>query len=167
MPIILAMSKANEERIAKHNIERQGYSAYVPMLATYRWVREAGGKRRVITTRPLFPRYVFVDTPGAWYFLKSTFGVSSVVMLRSGPAEIRPEIMAELKSREEDGYITLPDEPQGLKAGDAVTIINGPFASFPGLYAGMKGEARVRVLLSILGGQQEVELRRKDIEPSR
>ena len=60
--------------------------------------------------------------------------------------------------------IELPKRP-GLKPGDQVRILQGPFAGRLGLYAGMRPHERVLVLLALLGGQQRVELPKDDVEP--
>ena len=68
--------------------------------------------------------------------------------------------------RERNGLIELPKRP-GLKPGDQVRILQGPFAGHRGLYAGMRAHERVLVLLALFGGQQRVELGRDDIEAVR
>ena len=68
--------------------------------------------------------------------------------------------------RERNGLIELPKRP-GLKPGDQVWILQGPFAGHLGLYAGMRAHERVLVLLALLGGQQRVELAKDDVESTR
>ena len=65
--------------------------------------------------------------------------------------------------RERNGLIELPQR-SGLKPGDQVRILQGPFAGRLGLYAGMRAYERVLVLLALLGGQQRVELAKDAIE---
>ena len=48
-----------------------------------------------------------------------------------------------------------------------VRILQGPFAGQLGLYAGMRANERVLVLLALLGGQQRVELAKDDVESAR
>ena len=55
----------------------------------------------------------------------------------------------------------------GLKPGDRVRILQGPFAGQLGLYAGMRAHERLLVLLALLGGQQRVELANDDVESAR
>ena len=57
----------------------------------------------------------------------------------------------------------LPKRP-GLKPGDQVRNLQGPFAGHLGLYAGMRAHERALVLLALLGGQQRVELPKADVE---
>jgi transcription antitermination factor NusG len=57
----------------------------------------------------------------------------------------------------------LPKLP-GMKVGERVRVLGGPFQGHFGLYAGMKPHERVEVLLALLGGQQRVTLPRSSIE---
>ena len=69
---------------------------------------------------------------------------------RSGPGLRRRH--AELRGRERDGLIELPKAP-GLKPGDHVRIIAGPFSERLALYEGQTSHERVAVLLQFLGGR--------------
>ena len=57
----------------------------------------------------------------------------------------------------------LPKAP-GMRAGDRVRVLGGPFQGHFGLYGGMKPHERVEVLLAVLGSQQRVTLPRGGIE---
>ena len=72
-------------------------------------------------------------------------------------------VIAELKGRERDGLVRLPQPPQ-LKLGDRVQISRGMFAGQFGLYAGMRPQQRVAVLLAVLG---RIELPKHNIEAAR
>lgn len=52
----------------------------------------------------------------------------------------------------------------GLKRGQRVKILRGPFEGKDGLYDGMLGHERERVLLDLLGRFARVELSRNAIE---
>jgi transcriptional antiterminator RfaH len=79
------------------------------------------------------------------------------------PEQVPDRILDEIQRREVRGAVELPKLP-GMKAGDRVRVLGGPFKGFAGLYHGMSGRQRVEVLLSILGGQRSVTLPRSDIE---
>jgi transcription antitermination factor NusG len=78
---------------------------------------------------------------------------------------VADQIIDDLRKRERNGLIELPQRPE-LKPGDRVRILQGPFAGHLGLYAGagMRAHERVLVLLARLGRQQRVELARDAIE---
>ena len=80
---------------------------------------------------------------------------------RSGVSDA---VIAELRGRERDGLIELPKAP-GLKPGDHVQIIAGPFSEHLALYEGQTSHERVAVLLQFLGGRHRTELPANAIEP--
>jgi transcription antitermination factor NusG len=60
--------------------------------------------------------------------------------------------------------ITLPDRA-GLKTGDRVRILRGPFADRLAIFHDTKPRERVEILLMLLGSEQRTVLPRADIEP--
>ena len=83
---------------------------------------------------------------------------------RSGP-RVSDAVIAELRGRERDGLIELPKAAPGLKPGDHVRIIAGPFSERLALYEGQTSHERVAVLLQLLGGRHRTELPAHAIEP--
>jgi transcriptional antiterminator RfaH len=79
------------------------------------------------------------------------------------PARVADQIIDDLRKRERNRLIELPQR-SGLKPGDQVRILQGPFAGHLGLYAGMRPHERVLVLLALFGSQQRVELAKDSIE---
>jgi transcription antitermination factor NusG len=69
------------------------------------------------------------------------------------PARVPADVIAEIKSRERNGVITLPNK---FKLGDQVRILCGPFRERLAIYAGMAPHERVAVLLQLLGSAQRV-----------
>jgi transcription antitermination factor NusG len=55
-----------------------------------------------------------------------------------------------IRAREVRGAVELP-KSSGLKPGDHVKILGGPFRGHLALYAGMKPHQRVEVLLALFG----------------
>jgi hypothetical protein len=74
-------------------------------------------------------------------------------------------VIDDLKSRERDGYVVLP-QAQGLKRGDRVRGVRGPFADQIAFYDGQTAGERVAVLLTMLGSQRGVELPKADVRPA-
>ena len=85
---------------------------------------------------------------------------------RRGPARVPDDIIDEIRSRERGGLIELP-KPRGLRRGDKVRIISGPFEDHLALYDGMASHERVAVLLRVLGAQQRTELPASAVEAVR
>ena len=149
-----------QERLALHFLRLAGFEVYLPRLREQRILRG----RRVEVTPPLFPGYCFVAIELQWHAAHRAPGTNGLVMNGGGPAHVPDNVIAELKSRERNGFIELT-KPRSPRVGSRVKVTVGPFAGQLGIYAGMKPHQRVEVLLTLLGGQQRVSLSREAIEP--
>ena len=56
-------------------------------------------------------------------------------------------------------------KPAGLTRGDKVQVTHGPLNGSIAIFDGMRPHQRVAILLTMLGGQQRVELPKRDIRP--
>jgi transcription antitermination factor NusG len=79
------------------------------------------------------------------------------------PAHVSDAVIAEIKSRERNGFVELP-KPRGLAPGTRVRVVSGPLSAQIGMLAVLRPHERVLVLLNLLGGQQRVELAQSAIE---
>ncbi len=161
-PWFAAQLKPNGYAKAKHNLERQGYKTFMPLLE--RVVSHARTKRRVM--RPLFPGYIFITfDPGRtqWRSINNTFGVSSLIMARTNtPARVPDSLMTALLTRcDVSGHI-LP--PEKFNAGDKVRIIGGAFeGTLAKVQHASEGE-RVRLLLDIMGRSVSTDCAQGELE---
>lgn len=146
----LAFTKPQCEYQAVERIRQQGFGAYLPELIEDR--------RR----KPLFPRYVFVESEGLWRFLIGTGGVSHPVMRGSEPALVPPAIIEELHMREQNGVIVL--ERKAFALDQQVRLRNGAFAGHLALWKGQSSRERQRILLEFMGKAHMVEVAPGDIE---
>ncbi len=150
------MTKPNSEAIASHNLLRQGFEPYWP-----RFLLKRPNKPPVI--RPLFPRYMFVLIDQAWYSVKGTRGVSTVLLGDDGPCYLSADVIADLKGRENKaGLVQLAPKPKFLN-GTAVKTNSGPFAGHPMLYDGMIARDRVKVLVELMGRKVSIEIDEKTL----
>lgn len=149
---LLLKTKPSRERYAQENLHQYfGCQTFLPLF-------DDDGKERV-----LFPSYIFVLSQ-QWWHLKGAWGVSSVVMIGPEPARLSNEIIGELRGRQErDGLIRLP-KPEGFKVNQALLLKDGPFRDYVGLYQGMDGKERVRVLFNILGRKVVVSAPRESVD---
>jgi transcriptional antiterminator RfaH len=144
------------ERRAAAHLARQGFVTYLPCCLR-RW-RHA--RRTELVPAPLFPRYLFVAIDlGAqrWRAIHSTVGVAQLVCRGNDPAPLPDSAVAELRSREQGGFVRLPPRP-AFRPGEAIRILDGALASCLGLYEGMPDGGRVAVLLDLLGRKVRVLL---------
>jgi len=114
-------------------------------------------------TVQMFSNYLFVEIVDQWRALKSTNGISQLLMLEhEKPAIIQDEYIAKLRSQEnKDGVIVLGKSK--FKKYDSVQIKSGPFAYDVGVFDGLSSHDRVFVLLSFLGTQRRVEMREDNL----
>src|SRR5260370_21327063 len=152
----------NRERLALHCLSViNGFEVYSPRIRI-----KAPRPRREDVTRPLLPGYCFVLVVLQWHAARWSPGVVRIVLDGGVPAKVPDPVIAELRERERGGVVQLPEVP-GMKVGDRVRVLGGPFQGHFGLYAGMKPRERVEVLLALLGGQQRVTLPRGSVETPR
>jgi transcriptional antiterminator RfaH len=113
----------------------------------------------------LFPSYLFVRIVERWYPVMWTPGVVRLLMCGDQPARLPEEVLMNIRKREHNGIVKLPNVSQQLRKGQEVRIVRGSFEGHVGLYDGMLGKDRERVLLDLLGQAVPVELPGKDIAP--
>lgn len=151
----VAQTQALCERRAQHHLMNQGFECYLPMVMQTRVVRNTKIKRTV----SLFSRYIFVRIVDQWYNIKSTIGISALLLDHEHKPERLPDaVIDELRKREDkNGIITLP-EKERFYLGQQVRVVGGQFDGRIGLYNGMNSKQRERVLLDLLGRSVSVEL---------
>jgi transcriptional antiterminator RfaH len=154
---LVAQTQPNREQWAAENIMRQGYAYYLPRVAEQR--------RGVTLSKPLFPRYLFVQTPGQWRFLLGTFGVAAVIMHGEEAAMVPTIHMEALRAREgADGLIVLPEKPALVAGTSEVRVSRGHLKDHVGIYDGMSSSDRAKVLMDFLGRKTTVLVPIEDLE---
>jgi len=116
---------------------------------------------------PPFPRYLFVIldlTRDRWRSVNGTFGVDRLLM-RSGRPEAVPRGLVEqlvLMAQQDESVRFGPS----LREGQTVRVTAGPFAQCVGELAHLADQARVRVLLELMGSKVPVIVSERDIMPT-
>jgi transcriptional antiterminator RfaH len=109
---------------------------------------------------PLFPTYVFFIA-NRWYVVKNCVGVTRILLSGDRPAPVPDAVIAEIRARENrSGLVRLPKPYQ---IGDQVRVVRGLFANHVGVYAGLTGRQRERVLLAFMNRMVPLELEACDI----
>jgi transcriptional antiterminator RfaH len=149
----LAQVKPNADQIARRNLERQGFTIFQPMER-----RTAVRRGKLVEqVRPFFSGYLFVTYPSAsapWSLVNSTYGVSRLVKTGDRPAEVPPEVVANLfKACDEDGVIIAAP---AVSVGDRVEVMRGALTNFVGQIQRLTPDERAIVLLDIIGKQTKV-----------
>jgi len=158
----LVYTKPRQEGVAQDNLVRQAYVVYLPRV---RLMRKRQG-RQVAVIEPLFPRYLFIhlDTQNDnWSPIRSTFGVASLVRFGSEPAKVSDEFISHLQSQEGQDGLHEWAEPK-MKVGDRVRVSEGPLKGYEGILLTKSGQARVMLLLEMLGKEVRTHLPSSQIE---
>lgn len=144
----LIHAKPRQEQRALLNLERQGYSCYLPLLSRERIIQ----REKKVVQEPLFPRYLFVRLDGGSPArglapVRSTLGVSRLVSFGAGPARIDGQLVEFLKLRESR---SLASPESVFQSGERVLLSDGPFAGIEAVYQIDDGEQRAMVLIEFL-----------------
>ena len=95
-------SKLRQEARALLNLQNQGYSCYLPVFPTQK-LRNGKLKTQL---DPLFSRYLFIQLSLAhsgqsWAPIRSTLGVSTLLMFGNEPARVAPQLIDVLRVKEQ------------------------------------------------------------------
>jgi hypothetical protein len=107
------------------------------------------------TLTPVFPRYVFVEAQQRWEDVRALSCVGDFVRSNGQIAEVRPQVMDELRARADAAdIITLPDPPSRFRHGDKVVVVahNLVFGNRGTYWHGLEHD-RACVLLPWFNGQ--------------
>ena len=144
-------TKTREEEKARVNLERQGYSVFLPKLSLKK--RRKGHWQ--VVTESLFPGYLFValelgeDDPAP---IRSTVGCIGLVRFAHAYTPVPGELIESLQAIESETN----DVEAPFKPGDKVRFVSGPFAGIEAVFDMARGGERAQVLLQLLGKQQRI-----------
>ena len=156
------LCKPRREEVAASNLENQGFEIYLPRIVTLK--RHAGRWSEII--EPLFPRYLFInsgDKEKSLAPVRSTFGVADLVRINSTPAVVPESVITEIRHRAdpETGLHKINSSP--FLSGTRVRFTAGPFTGLEGIFEMECGDARVIVLLKLLGKSSRVTVDRDSL----
>lgn len=150
---IVAISKPGRETYAAENLRKQQADCYFPKVSEI--VTRGPKMQRYKLQRivPLFPRYLFVHVHDQWRYVLNTYGIAGILMRGEEPLFCPLRTLEELWARQDDeGLIYLPK----LERGSPITVVKGPMQGRSGIYQGMAGRERTRVLLDFLNRRVSV-----------
>jgi transcription elongation factor/antiterminator RfaH len=156
----VAQTLHHREKIAELHLRAQGFRPFFPQFR--KTVRHARKLREVMA--PVFPGYIFVifDTErDRWHSINGTFGVSRLLTALKRPLSVPAGVVETLIGAiDPSGCVVLGAD---LRAGQAVRVVAGPFAGGLGVLERLDGKGRVRLLLSIMGGQTPLMIDRAHV----
>ena len=149
------VANALKQRIASLGLEHKIFESIVP---TQEKIEVKSGKKATIKEK-IFPGYILVKMildDESWLVVRTTPGVTSFVGMGNKPTAISED---EVKGIQKFMKIAAPQYKTSFSIGEAVKIIDGPFADFLGSVDSIDEErGKVKVLVSIFGRETPVEL---------
>ena len=146
--------KPNSHHLAAKNLNRQGFETFLPLHET----TSRRLSRFINTSKPLFPGYMFIRFDKAeseWHKIKSTYGVSRLIIFNSHLKSIPTEFVDSLMKRYDSSGKLLPI--QKLKEGDQVAILKGPFANFIATVEKYEVDQRIWILMDLMGRKTKIQ----------
>ena len=146
-----------DERIKQHNLSDKFGAIIVPQETVEEMVK---GQKRT-SKKKFFPGYILVQVQlndDTWHLVKDTPKVAGFVGDSRNPAPLSESEIATLMGQMEGGA-KRPRPKKQFEEGDAVKVVDGPFADFNGTVDEVKPDkGKLRVLISIFGRNTPVEL---------
>ena len=143
--------------VETRHLEDVIYEVSIPM-ETVTEITENGPKE---IERKLFPGYVLVKmvmSDDNWYIIKNVRGVTGFVGAGNKPTPLSEEEILQLGVEKREIVV-------GFGIGDTVRIIDGALTSFSGKVSALDvGKNSVRVIVSMFGRENEVELELDQVE---
>lgn len=160
------VKQAIEHRVVSLNMEEYIFQVEVPMEDV---VEYKNGQKKTVT-RVRMPGYVLVRmelTDESWGAVRNTPGVTGFVGHAHQPVPLTPDevvsmlapqVVAESQS-DEKSVKAGPAVELDFQIGEAITVVDGPFATLPGTISEISVESqKLHVLVSIFGRETPVEL---------
>ena len=151
----VAQTLRHRENLANVHLAAQNFKIFLPRFR--KPVRHSRKIREVIS--PVFPGYIFVALDverDRWRSINGTFGVARLLSADGRPMPVPSGIVeAFILSLDEVGLLHFEF---GLKLGQSVSVVAGPFAQRLGVLERLDGKGRVRVLLEIMGAAVSVAM---------
>ena len=174
----VAYTQARQEHVAAANLEWQHYNVYLPLFKTIRKAarrndeRVGAGAQDPVRSAPhaaheaMFPRYVFFQPRDAKQSIgpvKSTRGVSFVLMFGGQPATIQEPLIQEIRALEELRNRASLETLSPFQPGRRARLVDPRLSGLEGLIQAVSKD-RVTLLLSILGRDKTVQVDHQQLE---
>lgn len=149
------VAKSLKQRVQSLGFEDKIFDIIIPTRNT---IKVSQGKKESIKEK-IFPGYVLVKmilTDESWLLVRTTQGVTAFIGTQNKPTPISDK---EVEAIQKFMKIEEPLYRASFSAGEAVKIIDGPFADFLGSISTIdEAKGKLKVLVSIFGRETPVEL---------
>lgn len=151
--------KPRQELTARENLVRQGFEVYLPQIRISKRKRN----RWVDVIEVLFPRYLFVRADRqlqSTASIRSTRGAVGLVTFGIERAVVPDRVIEAIQAREVGTTGLHAEASPVFRAGEKVTLLDGPFAGLEGVFACDDGVKRAILLIELLGKTNRVRVNR-------
>ena len=155
-----------ENRTTAMNMEEKVFEVVIPMEE----VTEIKGGKKQVVQKKMFPGYLLVRCDlddDSWYVIRNTPGVTGFVGPGTKPTPLSRKEVETFLQVPAEGDEQAPRKPKtsvAFEVDQAVRVLTGPFADFPGTIDEINvDQQRVKVLVDIFGRETPVELGFEDI----
>ena len=153
---LCVMCKTQQERIARDNLTRQGFTVYLPVAP------KRGRKQGRTTTnlRAMFPGYLFIEADLEYQDLsviRSTIGCIAFLRHGTRPALVPNKVMESIKEAEDvlHGKFEIH---QNFTPGSKYELMEQGFNGHTATFLTLDGKERARVLVTLLNKEHEVKI---------
>jgi transcriptional antiterminator RfaH len=154
-----------KEGFLVEQLNLKGIESYYPYLR----IQPVNPRARKI--KPYFPGYIFGRIDLGQHQKESLWlpGLAGVVCFDGIPSYIPDHLIEAIHRRVDQVNAAGRESLDTLKPGDPITIQEGPFKGFEGIFdERLSGEARIRILLTLLNRPQiPLELPEQQIQPTK
>ena len=130
-------------------------------------VSEVRGGKKKISTRKFFPGYILLKmemNKESWYLVKTTPGITGFIGPGRRPQSLTDDEVNTILKRTQDTE-TKPSPKIVFEIGEAVRIVQGPFANFNGSVMEVYPDrGKLKVSVSIFGRSTLVEMEYWQVE---
>lgn len=149
------VAEAMMQRVKTMGLEDKVFEVLIP---TQDKIKISRGKKETVKER-MFPGYILVRMildDNSWLVVRTTQAVTGFVGTGKKPIPLPPR---EVKAIQKFMKMKAPKYKAVFSVGEAVKIIEGPFADFLGTVDSIdEKKGKVRILVSIFGRETPVEL---------
>jgi transcription antitermination factor NusG len=143
------------ERWALANLQRQGYAAHLPLTAAWRRDRATPTLRHRVLV-PLWPGYLFVVPGSLWAPIRSTAGVSRLLMAGLKPHMLASGLVEALQAGEAVRATPLAGHSL-IVSGEAVVVSKGAANGMVGAVISIHGDL-ARIGCMFFGQLREITI---------
>tara|TARA_B110000444_G_scaffold101970_1_gene96303 strand:- start:3003 stop:3494 length:492 start_codon:yes stop_codon:yes gene_type:complete len=157
----IAQTKPKQEYRAQINLNNQGFSCYLPVIERQKFQRNAW----ISCKEVYFSNYIFIflDPENSNLSrINNTFGISRLLVNKdlSTPYLLDQGYIDLLKDNIDNKGL----EINGITRGSKISITNGKLSNFTAIFLEKSGEARSKVLISLLNNEYITTVENNAIE---